>query len=114
MVDSERARILVPMRGKKAFGGAVLGLTLFGAWTAPALARDAMPANEAARGLAARHELSKCMLQHMLADRMLSYNGANSLCLGLRRAPREQVADQTPGTMRKSRTTPSPKASSAA
>jgi hypothetical protein len=50
----------------------------------------------------------------MVADRMLSYNAANSLCVELRRAAGANVADQTPGTIRKSRTAPSPKADSAA
>jgi F0F1-type ATP synthase membrane subunit c/vacuolar-type H+-ATPase subunit K len=113
MVDSRSQFILITMRVDQLFGAVLVGVGLLA--LAPAQARDGGQAAEsAARPPVARHELSKCMLQHMLADRMLSYHAANSLCLELHRAPRAEVADQTPGTMRKSRTAPSPKAASAA
>jgi hypothetical protein len=103
------------MRAKTMIGGLLLGALAGGGFGATVQARDNQAGDPAAaHALVARREINKCMLQHMVADRMLSYNAANSLCVELRRAAGANVADQTPGTIRKSRTAPSPKADSAA
>jgi len=96
-------------------GGLLLAAATLGGWAATVQAKDGQASDPtAAHALVARREINKCMLEHMVADRTLSYNAANSLCLELRRAAGANVADQTPGTIRKSRTAPSPKADSAA
>jgi hypothetical protein len=103
------------MRATTMMGGLILGALAFGGLGVTVQARDGEAGDPAAaHALVARREINKCMLQHMVADRLLSYNAANSLCLELRRAAGAKVADQTPGTIRKSRTAPSPKADSAA
>jgi hypothetical protein len=113
------------MRGKANGAGLIVGALMVGSSGGSLWAKDALPAGDTtARALAARRELAKCMLQHMVADRTLSYNAANRLCLAQRRSggaavvdqtPSNQTpSDQTPATIRKSRTAPSSKADSAA